>query len=472
MVWKKVSNSDAGDSTHFGGDDVDKISLTFNAETQTDPINIKDENLLIVDPADTAKKVRFDAGGITSSTTRVMTIPDADITLASTVTATTSVAGLMSTTDKTKLDAIEASATADQTGGQIKTLYEAEANAFTDTQFTKLAGIEASATADQTDAEIRTAVDSATDSNVFTDADVTTLGNRAPLDSPALTGTATAVNLTLSGDLTVNGTNTIINSTTLTVDDKNIEMGSVASPTDITADGGGITLKGATDKTILWDNANDNFTSNQDWNIPTGKVFKINNVSTLSATALGSAVVSSSLTSVGTLASPVLTTPNIGTPSAGVLTSCTGLPATTGLTATGNKHATTFLRGDDTWAVVDASPLTTEGDVYIYTGSANARLPRGTSAQVLSVNAGGTAIEWADPAGGGSTITHAFVNSTTTTYVGTGTAGTGIDVGVAVATEASGVGEREIYIKKIDANNEGVFTVIHKNGAAVEVQIA
>ncbi len=41
MVWKKVTNSDAGDSTHFGGDDVDKISLTFNAETQTDPINIK-----------------------------------------------------------------------------------------------------------------------------------------------------------------------------------------------------------------------------------------------------------------------------------------------------------------------------------------------------------------------------------------------------------------------------------------------
>ena len=141
------------------------------------------------------------------------------------------------------------------------------------------------------------------------------------------TGLLSAVGLTLSGDLTVNGTNTIINSTTLTVDDKNIEMGSVATPSDTTADGGGITLKGATDKTILWDNTNDNFTSNQDWNIPTGKVFKINNASTLSATALGSAVLASSLTSVGTLASPVLTTPNIGTPSAGVLTNCTALPA-------------------------------------------------------------------------------------------------------------------------------------------------
>jgi len=172
------------------------------------------------------------------------------------------------------------------------------------------------------------------------------------------------------------------------------------------------------------------------------------------------------------LISPTFVTPALGTPASGVLTNATGLPATTGLTATGTKDATTFLRGDDTWAVVDASPLTTEGDVYIYTGSANARLARGAADQVLTVNAGGTAIAWADPAGGGSTITHAFTNSTTTTYVGTATAGTGIDVGTTVATEASGVGEREIYIKKIDANNEGVFTVIHKNGAAVEVQIA
>ena len=47
--------------------------------------------------------------------------------------------------DHTKLDGIEASATADQTGAEIKALYEAEANAYTDTLNTKLAGIEAGA---------------------------------------------------------------------------------------------------------------------------------------------------------------------------------------------------------------------------------------------------------------------------------------------------------------------------------------
>ena len=48
-------------------------------------------------------------------------------------------------TDGTKLDGIETSATADQTGAQIKTAYQAETNAFTDAQFTKLAGVATSA---------------------------------------------------------------------------------------------------------------------------------------------------------------------------------------------------------------------------------------------------------------------------------------------------------------------------------------
>ena len=76
----------------------------------------------------------------------------------------------------------------------------------------------------------------------------------------AAAGTATNVrgglnvaqNLTVTGDLIINGSTTTVNSTILTVDDKNIELGSVETPTDTTASGGGITLKGATDKTIIW----------------------------------------------------------------------------------------------------------------------------------------------------------------------------------------------------------------------------
>ena len=125
---------------------------------------------------------------------------------------------------------------------------------------------------------------------------VTGTGSVVLAASPTFTGTVTC------SDLTVNGTTTTINSTTLNVDDINIELGSVATPTNATADGGGITLRGATDKTILWDTTNSNWTSSENWNIATGKAFKIDNTSVLNATTLGSAVVASSLTSVGTIA--------------------------------------------------------------------------------------------------------------------------------------------------------------------------
>jgi hypothetical protein len=108
-------------------------------------------------------------------------------------------------------------------------------------------------------------------------------------------------NLTVSGDLTVNGTTTTINSTTISVDDKNIELGSVASPTDTTANGGGITLKGATDKTLNWVSSTGAWTSSEHFNIATGKEYHINGASVLNATTLGSSVVASSLTSVGTI---------------------------------------------------------------------------------------------------------------------------------------------------------------------------
>jgi hypothetical protein len=118
-------------------------------------------------------------------------------------------------------------------------------------------------------------------------------------------GAATGTSLTLSGDLTVNGTTTTVNSTTVTVDDKNLELGSVASPTDAGADGGGITLKGATDKTITWIDATDAWTLSEHADLASAKEYKIAGASVLSASTLGSGVTGSSLTSVGTIATGV-----------------------------------------------------------------------------------------------------------------------------------------------------------------------
>ena len=84
----------------------------------------------------------------------------------------------------------------------------------------------------------------------------------------------------------------------------------------------------------------------------------------------------------------------------------------------------------------------------------------GATGQVLKMSSTANTLEWGS-AGGGATIVHTYTNTTNTAYVGT-----------ASSFGTVGVGDRDIYIKKIDANNEGVFTKIWKNGSAVEVQIA
>lgn len=160
-------------------------------------------------------------------------------------------------------------------------------------------------------------------------------------------GAATGTSLVLSGDLTVNGTTTTINSTTVTVDDKNLELGSSAEPTDAGADGGGITLKGTTDKTFNWVDATDSWTSSENLNLLTGKTFKINGTDVLSGSTLGSGVTASSLTSVGTIATGTWNGTVIG--------------STYGGTGVNNGASTITLGGNLTTSGAHATTLTTTG---------------------------------------------------------------------------------------------------------------
>jgi hypothetical protein len=99
---------------------------------------------------------------------------------------------------------------------------------------------------------------STTDSSGITVTAATTFNTDVTFDNDiTVTG-----QVTIGGDLIINGTTTTINSVTLTVDDKNIELGAIASPTDVTADGGGITLKGSTDKTFNYVNSTGLWTAN------------------------------------------------------------------------------------------------------------------------------------------------------------------------------------------------------------------
>jgi len=109
-------------------------------------------------------------------------------------------------------------------------------------------------------------------------------------------------NTIIRGDLTVEGTSTTISTVDLVIEDKNIVLGSVTSPTNTTANGGGITLKGATDKTLTWSSSTLAWTSSEHVNIASGKSYYVNGVQVLSGTTLASAITSApGLTSIGTL---------------------------------------------------------------------------------------------------------------------------------------------------------------------------
>ena len=109
-------------------------------------------------------------------------------------------------------------------------------------------------------------------------------------------GVATGTSLTLSGDLVVNGSTVTLNATTLEIVDKNITLANVATPTEITCDGSGITVKSATDHTFNYVAANTAWTSSENIDLASGKVIKFNGVSVLSSTALNKVTVTAPAT--------------------------------------------------------------------------------------------------------------------------------------------------------------------------------
>ena len=88
----------------------------------------------------------------------------------------------------------------------------------------------------------------------------TGLSGTPNIDVANITGSAATFT-----NLTVNGTQTIINTTSLEVADKNIGIGSTSSASDVTADGAGITVYGNTNKTLTYNNTKKAFETNIPW---------------------------------------------------------------------------------------------------------------------------------------------------------------------------------------------------------------
>ena len=290
----------------------------------------------------------------------------------------------------------------------------------------------------------------------------------------ANTGTFTTLsttgNLTIGGNLTVNGTTVTLNSSTITVDDKNLELGSVATvlptgnitagsaivtnlsstaniiigsavsaisgavnvtlpagvtvltidsatqitlsavftgtgsatgatltiggATDTTANGGGITLLGATNKTVIWDSANSNWTSSENWNIATGKTYKINNVPVLTANSVLNDATQTSVTVGGNA-----TTLNLGAVGSGntyVNTSSLYVGGATLLTTASAGIEVGSGRTGDGFAFIDLvgdATYTDYGARFVRSGTANGLtkiVTRGTGGLVLETNEAGS----------------------------------------------------------------------------------
>jgi len=162
--------------------------------------------------------------------------------------------------DKTKLDAIEAGATADQSNAEIRAAVEAasDSNVFTDADHTKLNGIEASA--DVTDATNVTAAGALMDSELTNIAAVKALNQGL-----TTTSDVTFADLLVTGDLTVQGTRTELQVATLNVEDLNITVAS-GSADSAAADGAGLTIAGA-NESLTWDHGNSRFNFSDDLHI-------------------------------------------------------------------------------------------------------------------------------------------------------------------------------------------------------------
>jgi hypothetical protein len=129
-------------------------------------------------------------------------------------------------------------------------------------------------------------------------------GNATNLQIAANTGTTTVNNnLSVAGDFTVAGTFTVAEEETLIISDRNIILADSANPTDSFASGGGVILKGDTDKTLLWQIATNSWTSSEDFNLESGHVYRVNGVNVLSSSTLGTNVINSSLKTLGTVTS-------------------------------------------------------------------------------------------------------------------------------------------------------------------------
>ena len=236
---------------------------------------------------------------------------------------------------------------------------------------------------------------------------------------PAAVGDDTGA-VRIKGDLYVDGTQFIVNSTTIELADFNVGIATTVGTNDL-LDGAGIGI-GSTSirKTLTWSNGSTALKSSEDFDVASGKVYKVNGTSVLSSDTLGSGIVNSSLTSVGTLGS--LSVGNVYS---------TGI-STLGVTSTTNLTSQTLnVSGISTLGVTSATNLTSQTLVVSGISTLGVTSTTNLTSQQLNVSGVSTL--------GTVKISSGIVTATTgiITYFGDGSNLTGLSAGVSISTSAA-----------------------------------
>ena len=235
------------------------------------------------------------------------------------------------------------------------------------------------------------------------------LSTYAPLASPALTGTATGVNLTLSGNLTVNGTTTTVATTNTKITDNLIELNSGASSN--ANDSGILIERGSTgdNAIIAWDESADKFTvgtttgtadSTGNISITTGTLVAnvegnvTGNTSGSSGSCTGNAATATQLATARNIGgvsfngTAAINLPGVNTAgnqnttgtsggfTAGSASNLNSGTVPTARLGSGTASSSNFLRGDGSWQTVDTSPAGSNTQVQFnnsgaFAGSSN-----------------------------------------------------------------------------------------------------